>query len=121
MNVNVKNPTKPYNAPPHIQEKSDKRVSSFLLEYYKNLTHVYGAQKIWYVWSYRRRGCHTSSHRAQRSEITTRSKWDFLGARTHYGAKRANVRVQTSDAECLWSDDLSVDLQGMHGIVSLAY
>ncbi len=31
MNVNVKNPTKPYSAPPYIQEKTDKRVSSFLL------------------------------------------------------------------------------------------
>lgn len=32
MNVNVKNPTKPYSAPPYIQEKTDKRVSSFLSE-----------------------------------------------------------------------------------------
>lgn len=46
MNVNVKNPTKPNSAPPYIQEKTDKIVSSFLLEYYKNLIHLYGAQKI---------------------------------------------------------------------------
>lgn len=26
MNVSVKNPTKPYGAPPYIQEKTDKRV-----------------------------------------------------------------------------------------------
>lgn len=45
MNVNVKNPTKPNSAPPYIQEKTDKIVSSFLLEYYKNLIHLYGAQK----------------------------------------------------------------------------
>lgn len=55
MNVNVKNPTKPYSAPPYIQEKTDKRVSSFLSEYYKNLIHVYRAQRIWDVWSYRGR------------------------------------------------------------------
>lgn len=46
MNVNVKNPTKPNSAPPYIQEKTDKIVSSFLLEYYKNLIHLFGAQKI---------------------------------------------------------------------------
>lgn len=85
MNVNVKNPTKPYSAPSYIQEKTDKRVSSFLSEYYKNLIHVYRAQRIWDVWSYRGRGRHASSRRAQRSEITTRSEWDFLGGggRTH--------------------------------------
>lgn len=49
MSVNVKNPTKPYSAPPYIQEKTDKRISSFLLKYYKNLIHFYGAQRIWYV------------------------------------------------------------------------
>lgn len=75
MNVNVKNPTKPYSDPPYIQEKTDKRVSLFLFEYYKNLIHFYGALRIWYVRSYRGRGHHTSSHRAQRSEITTRTFW----------------------------------------------
>lgn len=46
MDVNVKNPTKPNSAPPYIQEKTDKIVSLFLLEYYKNLIHWYGAQKM---------------------------------------------------------------------------
>lgn len=56
--MNVKNPTKPYSAPPYIQEKTDKIVRSFLLEYYKNLKHYYGAQKIWCVWNIRRRISH---------------------------------------------------------------
>lgn len=55
------------------------------------------------------------------SEITTRSKWDFLGVRTHYGARRVNVSVQKSDAECLWGLYLSMDLQDMRGIMSSAH
>lgn len=58
------------------------------------------------------------------SEITTRSRWDFLRggeARKHYGARRANVSVRKSDAGYLWGLYLSVDLQGMHGIVSSAH
>lgn len=35
-----------HSAPPYIQEKTDKRVSSFLLEYYKNLIHVYGRENM---------------------------------------------------------------------------
>lgn len=66
--MNVKNPTKPYSALPYIQEKTDKRVSSFLLNYYKNLKYFYGAQKIWCVWNIRGTGYHTSSHQAQRSD-----------------------------------------------------
>lgn len=38
MNVNVKNPTKPYSAPPYIQIKTDKRVQ-FSRVCYKNLVH----------------------------------------------------------------------------------
>jgi len=35
-----------HSAPPYIQEKTDKRVSSFLLEYYKNLIYVYGRENM---------------------------------------------------------------------------
>lgn len=80
MNVNVKNPTKPYSAPPYIQEKTDKRVSSFLLEYYKeNLIHPYEAQNTWCVWSYRGDG--TSHFFTSGSEITTGSRWGTLRSR----------------------------------------
>lgn len=58
----LKTPTKPYSAPPYIQEKTDKRVSSF----YKKPHTFHGAQTIWCVWSYRGTGRHTFSHRAQR-------------------------------------------------------
>lgn len=41
-----KTPQNINNAPAYIQEKTDKRVSSVLWNYYKNLKHFYGAQKI---------------------------------------------------------------------------
>lgn len=63
---------------PNIQIKTDKRVQ-FSQVCFKNLIHVYGPQKIWYVWSYRGKGHHTSSHWAQRSEITTKLKQNFWG------------------------------------------
>lgn len=44
------------------RKKTDKRVSLFLSEYYKNLIRFYGAQKIWCVWGYRGRGDVTLLH-----------------------------------------------------------
>lgn len=91
MNVNVKNPTKPYSAPPYIQEKTDKRVSSFLLEYYKNLIHFYGAQKIWCVFGATEGGDVTLLHIGLRDYHEVNGT--FWEAREHYGVGRANVSV----------------------------
>lgn len=67
MNVNVKNPTKPYSAPPYIQEKTDKRVSSFLLGVLqKPHTSLWSTGNMVCLELQRERGRHTSSHRAQR-------------------------------------------------------
>lgn len=77
------------------RKKTDKRVSSFLSEYYKNLIHFYGAQKIWCVWSYRGRG--TSHFFTSGSEVRDYHKVKKIGlsegGRKHYGAKRANVSI----------------------------
>ena len=61
----------------------------------------------------------TLLHIGLRGQRLPRGQRDFQReARGHYGAGRANVSVQKSDAGCLYS---SVDLQGMHGSVSLAH
>lgn len=70
MNVNVKNPTKSYSAPPYIQETTDNRVSSFLLgELQKTL--IYEAQKMVCLEQQREE---TSHFFTLGSEITTRLK-----------------------------------------------
>ena len=64
----------------------------------------------------RGRGRHTSSHRAQR--LPQGQSGTFSGGRGH---TTEQDMIQKSDAGCLWGIYLSVDLQGMHGIVSLAH
>lgn len=120
MNVNVKNPTKPYSAPPYIQEKTDKRVSWFLLEFYnnkkKNLKRFYGAQRIWLCRELQR-GDGTSHFFTSGSEIITRSKQDFLEVEDKQDALMSAYRSQM----CVWGLYLSAGLQDMHEIVSRAH
>lgn len=80
MNVNVKNPTKPYSAPPYVQEKTDKELVHFSWSIIKNLKHLYEAQKIWCVWDYGKRGGHTLNHIGLRGQrLPHGQKQDCLG------------------------------------------
>lgn len=72
MNVNVKNPTKPYSAPPYIQVKTDRRVSSRLLGVLqKPQTFLWSTEKMVRL-ELQREG--TSHFFTLGSEITTKFK-----------------------------------------------